>query len=94
MRVREARMDSRNESELLFEQSRLIVERLERMSVDSVWARRSSGHRGALLHWIERLEEMENEGGIELEPSETARLSALVDIGFKLLEKAALERLR
>ena len=87
-------MERRNESELLFEQARLIVERLERMSVDSVWARRSSGHRGALLHWIERLEEMENEGEFVLEPHETARLTALLDTGFKLLEKAALERLR
>jgi hypothetical protein len=87
-------MDNQNESELLYEQARLIVERLERISVDSVWARRSSGHRGALLHWIERLEVIRTEGGIELEPDEMARLHALVALGFKHLEKAALERLR
>lgn len=87
-------MESNHESELLYEQARLIVERLERISVDSVWARRSSGHRGALLHWIEHLEGMKVEGRIELAPEDMARLKALVDLGFKLLERAALERLR
>jgi len=76
----------------LYEQASLIVQRLERISVDSIWARRSSGHRGALLHWIERLEAME--GKIELQSDEKARLNDLVDAGFAFLERAALERLR
>lgn len=94
MRVRGLRVETINEAELLYEQARLIVERLERISVDSIWARRSSGHRGALLQWTERLEGKKMEGGLELEPEEIARLKALVDMGFKLMEKAALERLR
>lgn len=81
-----------DEDEELYEQARLIVQRLERISVDSIWARRSSGHRGALLHWIERWEAMG--GKMELKPDERARLNALVEAGFTFLERAALERLR
>ena len=87
-------MEAMKESEQLYEQARLISQRLERISVDSIWARRSSGHRGALLHWIERLEWMETKGKIELAPEERARLKLLVDVGFKLLERAALEKFR
>lgn len=76
----------------LYEQARLLALRLERISVDSVWARRSSGHRGALLRWIERLEDVEEE--IELEPDERARFNALVEAGFTFLSRAARERLR
>lgn len=81
-----------DDDERLYEQARLIVQRLERISVDSIWARRSSGHRGALLHWIERWEAME--GKIELKAEERARLNALVAAGFAFLERAALERFR
>lgn len=81
-----------DDDEQLYDQARLIAQRLERISADSIWARRSSGHRGALLHWIERLEMME--GKIELQPEDRARLNALVVAGFMYLERAALERLR
>jgi hypothetical protein len=76
----------------LYEQARLLVQRLERISVDSIWARRSSGHRGALLRWIERLEGVE--GQVVLLPEDKMLLNSLVDAGFRLLERAALERLR
>lgn len=81
-----------NEDEHLYEQTRLMVQRLERISADSVWARRSSGHRGALLRYLEQLEAME--GQIKLQPEERARLKALLEAGFVYLQKAALERLR
>jgi len=81
-----------DEDRQLYEQAQLLVRRLERISADSIWARRSSGHRGALLHWIERLEAVE--GDLELAPEDRQRLIALVDTGFKLLERAAQERLR
>lgn len=80
------------DDELLFEQARLIAQRLERISADSIWARRSSGHRGALLHWIEQLEGIAGE--IELQAEDKARLKALVAMGFTFLERAAQERLR
>lgn len=76
----------------LYEQAKLLVQRLERISVDSIWARRSSGHRGALLRWIERLEMVE--GDLKLQPEDKMCLDALVDAGFRLLERAAQERLR
>ncbi len=81
-----------NEDERLLEQARLIVQRLERISADSTWARRSSGHRGALLRYLERWEAMEGE--IDLLPEERARLTDLLETGFVYLQKAALERLR
>jgi hypothetical protein len=76
----------------LYEQAQLLARRLERISADSIWARRSSGHRGALLHWIERMDAMEGE--LKLDPEDRKRLNALVDTGFRLLERAAQERLR
>jgi len=81
-----------DEDRQLYEQARLVVQRLERISADSIWARRSSGHRGALLRWIEQLEKVEGE--LELLPEEKMRLKSLVDAGFRFLERAAQERLR
>lgn len=76
----------------LYEQARTLAQRLERISVDSVWARRASGHRGALLRWLERMETPGEQ--VALRPEERARLSALVATGFSLLERAARERFR
>lgn len=81
-----------DEDRQLYEQAQLVVQRLERISADSIWARRSSGHRGALLRWIEKLEK--TEGEIELLPEEKMQLKSLVDAGFRFLERAAQERLR
>ncbi len=76
----------------LVEQASLLVARLERISVDSIWARRSSGHRGALLHWLEDYQLAGRP--TELSDAERLRLEALVDTGFRLLERAARERYR
>jgi hypothetical protein len=92
IRLRVLQAEIMDEDEYLYEQTRLMAQRLERISVDSIWARRSSGHRGALLHWLERMESMD--GKIELLPAEKTRLKALLDAGYKFLERAALERLR
>jgi hypothetical protein len=76
----------------LVEQTYLLVERLERISVDSVWSRRSSGHRGALLRWAERFNQP---GGISsLSDEEIRTLEALIAGGFKFLERAAAEKSR
>jgi hypothetical protein len=77
---------------LLLDQARLVAQRLERVSADSLWARRSSGLRGALLRSIERLESPTSSGYPEA--SEFTRLEALIDTGYEMLEKAARERLR
>jgi hypothetical protein len=81
-----------DENQQLYEQAKLVVQRLERISADSIWARRSSGHRGALLRWIEKLEGVE--GQKELLSEEKMQLKSLLEEGFRFLERAAQERLR
>lgn len=69
----------------------LLVRRLERLSADSLWARRASGARGALLKLLE-------EAALgDLPPESKARkayfdrLQQSLDWGFALLERAAKE---
>ena len=62
---------------------RMLVARLERLSVDSRWARRASGLRGNLLRAVESVE-----GG---EPVPAARLKLLTDAAFEILRRAAEE---
>jgi hypothetical protein len=63
---------------------RLLLTRLERVSVDSYWAHRASGIRGALLRALEKVE-----AGQAVDESGLRRL---MDKGFKILERAAEER--
>ena len=62
---------------------RLLAERLERLSVDSLWARRASGLRGNI---IKVLEESTNGRDVGEE-----RLSPLVQNAFEILKRAAQE---
>ncbi len=64
----------------------LLLYRLERVSVDSYWAHRASGLRGALLRALENIEagETVDESG----------LKRLLDAGFQILGEAAQERSR
>ena len=59
----------------------LLLERLERISVDSYWAHRASGVRGAL---IRSLEAQEN--------ADIQWLESLSKLGFQILERAAREK--
>ncbi|MDI6696390.1 MAG: hypothetical protein QME21_15190 [Anaerolineales bacterium] len=82
-----------NETQHLFEQMTLLVNRLERISVDSIWARRASGQRGALLRWIERLQNnVDHDADLSYEDLE--KLKRLIHEGYRLLERAAKERVR
>ena len=65
-------------------QARLLESRLERLSVDSGWARRSSGLRGSLLKYLEQLER-----GAAPNAEQIAHLSHLVRRGFVILNRAA-----
>ncbi|MDD2695291.1 MAG: hypothetical protein PHD58_05170 [Anaerolineales bacterium] len=78
------------EQDKLIEQARMVVSRLEKLSPDSLWARRSSGARGSLLKMIERLEDGPQRG----EPISVRmqQLEALIQGGFDLLAKGARER--
>jgi hypothetical protein len=62
----------------------LLLERLERISADSVWAHQASGVRGSLLKIVQELEQGQE--------SENPELTRLVSYGFQILEKAAREK--
>ena len=62
---------------------RLLVGRLERLSVDSHWARRASGLRGNIVKLLE-----EFDVGQDIEPE---RLSLLIQHAFEILQRAAQE---
>jgi hypothetical protein len=62
----------------------LLLTRLERISVDSYWAHRASGVRGALLR---ALEMMEN-------GSQDSKPDILIAKGFEILNEAAKEKAR
>lgn len=62
-----------------------MLTRLERISVDSYWAHRASGVRGALTKIL---------GQIEMgEPVDPASLQTNLRVGFEVLKKAAEEYL-
>ncbi|MBT3336880.1 MAG: hypothetical protein HN855_01735 [Anaerolineae bacterium] len=62
---------------------RLLARRLERLNVDSLWARRASGTRGNIIKVVAEIE-----AGKEVD---TERLSPLIERAFKVLEHAAQE---
>jgi len=62
---------------------RLLLPRLERISVDSYWAHRASGVRGALTKILEQMET-----GAAMDP-ESLKINIL--IGFEILKEAAEE---
>lgn len=62
---------------------RLLTARLERLSVDSIWARRASGLRRSLVKAIEAAD-----AGSELAPEQ---LDMLIEHSFDILRKAARE---
>ncbi|MFH1524164.1 MAG: hypothetical protein ABIF04_04300 [Chloroflexota bacterium] len=66
-----------------FQLLRLLTVRLERLSVDSHWARRASGLRGNIVKVLE-----EAEAGEEIP---AARLDLLTNSAFDILRRAAQE---
>ncbi len=79
--------------EALLEEARQLVYRLERISADSIWARRSSGHRGVLLKWIEALEAEGGQKETGGDFTDLSTLESLIGKGYQFLENAARERL-
>ena len=63
-----------------------LLSRLERISADSSVAYRTSGVRGSMLRVVEKLEKGRPVSGPEVR--------RLVENGYRLLEKAAAERVR
>jgi len=62
---------------------RMLAERLERLSADSLWARRASGLRGNMIKVLEEID-----AGQEVE---IARLNPLIERAFEVLRHAAQE---
>ena len=62
----------------------LLLERLERIPADSIWAHRASGVRGSLLTIVEQLED-----GQQIEDP---AINGLIAYGFQILENAAREK--
>ena len=67
------------------QQARILVVRLEHLSVDSIWAHRASGIRGSILRFIEKYE-----NSVQVDDPE--KLNELLNMGFNILEKAILNR--
>lgn len=65
---------------------RLLLTRLEHISVDSYWAHRASGIRRSLVRTLERLEQNV--------PVQDAVLTPLLEQGFFVLEQAAREKMQ
>jgi hypothetical protein len=77
--------------ERIWEQAAILVERLERISVDSIWAHRSSGLRGSLLRVLDDRKLGRNTSEARPDPTNIELLERLVKSGYYLLEKAARE---
>ena len=69
--------------------AKLLIDRMEQLSADSIWARRASGYRGTLLKLVTRLEnDPINKYTVE-QGCDYAYLGELIPLGFDVLEKAA-----
>ena len=64
--------------------ARMLVERLARLSADSIWARRASGLRASLDKAVQQAET-----GVQAEDPE--HMAVLIELGYHMLEKAAQE---
>jgi hypothetical protein len=62
---------------------RMLTKRLERLSVDSIWARRANGLRGSLVKALSAADEGT--------PPDAGHLDLLIEHSFTLLSKAARE---
>lgn len=69
-------------SEKLYIQATILIQRLERLSADSVWAHRASGLRGSLIRYLA-------EGSFS--DQDASKIQSLVKTGFDYLHKAAQE---
>jgi len=62
---------------------RLLTQRLERLSVDSIWARRASGLRGSLIKALDSVDSGEQYS--------SEHLDGLIERSFEILRNAARE---
>jgi multidrug resistance efflux pump len=84
--------------ETQLEQARQLTARLERLSADSIWARRASGYRASLLKAMSKVEVLNSqrpqpEDQAEME-QELEHLDGLLQRGQQILELAARDLIR
>ena len=85
-------MTTKVDTPQLLKQARMLVERLERISADSVWAHRSSGQRGSLWQLIDYLENPSpSKSKKEIDQQQ---IIETINKAFKLLERAGREKIR
>jgi hypothetical protein len=65
---------------------RMIIQRLERLSADSAWARIASGYRRSMLKLLDRLE-----SDVDLTIEDQEQMAFTIDKGLELLTNAARE---
>ncbi len=77
----------------LVEEARLLISRLERLSADSIWARRASGCRGALLKLLDEAGVLAVGSDLILAENglDAGRLKNLMARGYELIERSARE---
>ena len=63
----------------------LLLERLEHIPADSVWAHYASGVRGSLLNIVEQLEDGQQ--------VDSTNVNWLLSYGFRILEEVAREKI-
>lgn len=80
-------------AKLIANQIRLLTERLEKLSPDSIWARRASGVRGTLLKQLPELEAniLNGDPNKIFINANMEHLQSLIEQGFEFLERAAQE---
>jgi hypothetical protein len=64
-------------------QAKILVQRLARLSADSIWARRASGLRASIDKTVHQLEDGQ--------PVDQDQFDHLISLGFEMLERAAEE---
>jgi hypothetical protein len=62
----------------------MLLDRLERISVDSIWAHRAGGIRGSLLRSLDQIQQGE--------PIDPKTLRELITTSFHILRQAAREK--
>ena len=77
----------------IIESVKLLISRLEHLSVDSRYAHRASGLRGSLWRWVERLEVKKLCEGLRDTDTRSgdAKVERLMAQGYEILEAAARE---
>lgn len=70
------------------DQAHQLLDRLERLSADSIWAHRASGFRGSLLKYVDQIE-IDRGKRINIPQKDWDRLKDLITRGFWMLEQAA-----